>query len=304
MQKKILIIGGTGFIGYHLASRCKKLNWKIVSVSTKKPIKKRRLKKVRYKIFDISIKKNLANIAKYKYDYVVNLGGYVDHINKVKTYRAHYLGAKNLFKVFKNKKLESFIQIGSSMEYGTKKSPHRENVIGNPKGVYAKSKFLASKFLIECYKKYKFPVTVIRFYQLFGPNQDTNRFIPILINACLNKKEFATSSGVQSRDFLYVDDAIDAIIKCIQSKNSKGKIFNIGAGVPVKLKKIIKIVKQKLKHCYPIYGKIKLRNDEPMVLYPNVNFAKKILKWKNTTTLKSGLNKTIIYYKKKNKKLF
>jgi len=125
------------------------------------------------------------------------------------------------------------------MEYGTKKSPHRENVIGNPKGVYAKSKFLASKFLIECYKKYKFPVTVIRFYQLFGPNQDTNRFIPILINACLNKKEFATSSGVQSRDFLYVDDAIDAIIKCIQSKNSKGKIFNIGAGVPVKLKKII-----------------------------------------------------------------
>jgi nucleoside-diphosphate-sugar epimerase len=304
MQKKILIIGGTGFIGYHLASRCKKLNWKIVSVSTKKPIKKRRLKKVRYKICDISIKKNLSNIAKCKYDYVVNLGGYVDHINKIKTYRAHYLGAKNLFKVFKNKKLESFIQIGSSMEYGTKESPHRENVIGNPKGVYANSKFLASKFLIGCYSKYKFPVTVIRFYQLFGPNQDTNRFIPILINACLNKKEFATSSGVQSRDFLYVDDAINAIIKCIQSKNSKGKIFNIGAGVPVKLKKIIKIVKQKLKHCYPIYGKIKLRSDEPMVLYPNVNFAKKILKWKNTTTLKSGLNKTIIYYKKQNKKLF
>ena len=297
MKKKILIIGGTGFIGYHLAYRCIKLNWSVVSVSTKKPVKKRLLKRIKYKICDISIKKNLSNIAKYKYDYVVNLGGYVDHINKTKTYRTHFLGAKNLFNVFKNKKLKSFIQIGSSMEYGTIGSPHRESLKGNPKGVYANSKFLASRFLLNCYNKYNFPVTVIRFYQLFGPNQDTNRFIPILINASLNKKEFITSSGIQSRDFLYVDDAIDAIIKSIKSKDSKGKIFNIGAGIPVKLKKIIAIVKQQLKHCYPIYGKIKLRKDEPMILYPNVNLAKKVLKWKNKTTLKSGINKTIIYYK-------
>jgi|TARA_B110000438_G_scaffold36776_1_gene36536 nucleoside-diphosphate-sugar epimerase len=297
MKKKILIIGGTGFIGYHLAHRCQKLNWDVTSVSTKKPVGKRRLKKVKYSICDISIRKKLKKIAKYKYDYLVNLGGYVDHINKRKTYRAHYLGAKNLFQVFKNKKLKAFIQIGSSMEYGGAKSPHTENIIGKPKGAYAKSKFMASKFLINCYEKYNFPVTVIRFYQLFGPNQDTNRFIPILINACLSKKEFATSSGIQSRDFLYVNDGIEAIIKSIKSEDSKGKIFNIGAGVPVKLKKIIEIVKQQLKHCYPIYGKIKLRKDEPMVLYPNVNYARKILNWKNKTTLKVGINKTIIYYR-------
>ena len=53
-----------------------------------------------------------------------------------------------------------------------------------------------------------------------------------------------------------------------------------------------------MKYCYPIYGKIKLRKGEQMVLYPNVNLAKKILKWKNKTTLQNGLNKTIIYYKK------
>ena len=298
-KKKILIIGGTGFIGYHLASKCKNFNWDVTSVSTKKPTKERRLKKVRYKICDISFKRNLTHVAKYKYDYVVNLGGYVDHINKRRTFRAHYLGAKNLFEVFKDKKLKSFIQIGSSAEYGTVKVPHKENVIGNPVGVYGKSKLLASKFMANCYRKYNFPVTILRFYQLFGPKQNTNRFIPILITACLHKKEFVTSSGNQSRDFLYIDDGIEAIVKSIKSKNSKGKIFNIGSGGPTKLKKIMKIVEQKLKHFYPIYGQIKLRKGEPKIIYPNVRLAKKILKWRNKTTLKIGLNKTIIYYKNK-----
>lgn len=301
MKKKILIIGGTGFIGYHLASKCKKLNWDVTSVSTKKPTEERHLKKVRYKICDISFKKNLTHFAKYKYDYVVNLGGYVDHINKRKTYRAHYLGTKNLFEIFKDKKLKSFIQIGSSAEYGTAKSPHKENLNGNPIGVYGKSKLLASKFMINCYRKYNFPVTILRFYQLFGPKQSINRFIPILITACLHKKEFATSSGNQSRDFLYIDDGIEAIVKSIKSKNSKGKIFNIASGKPIKLKKIMKIVEQKLKHFYPVYGKIKLRKGEPKVIYPNINIAKKILKWRNKTALKIGLNKTIIYYKNKKK---
>ena len=103
------------------------------------------------------------------------------------------------------------------------------------------SKLLASKFLTNCYNQHNFPVTIIRFYQLFGPKQHTNRFIPILITACLSKRKFATSSGSQSRDFLYVDDAINAIIKCIKAENSKGKIFNIGSGKPTKLKKIMKI---------------------------------------------------------------
>ena len=299
MQKKILIIGGTGFIGYHLASKCKKLNWDVTSISTRKPTKERRLNKIKYKFFDISVKKNFVLISKYKYDYAVNLGGYVDHINKKRTFRDHYLGAKNLFEFFKDKKIKSFIQIGSSAEYGTAKSPHSEYIIGKPKGIYGKSKLLASKFMTNCYKKYNFPVTILRFYQLYGPKQDTNRFIPILISYCLKRKKFPTSSGNQLRDFLYIDDGVDAIIKSIKSKNSKGKIFNIGSGKPTKLKKIMKIVEQKLKHLYPIYGQIKLRKGEAKIIYPNINFAKKVLKWKSNTTLKVGLNKTMNYYKNK-----
>ena len=83
-KNKILITGGTGFIGYHLAKKCIDLNWSVDSISTKLPQKKRLLKKVKYFTFDISNKKKLEKKLSVNYDYVVNLAGYVDHSNKKK----------------------------------------------------------------------------------------------------------------------------------------------------------------------------------------------------------------------------
>ena len=93
MKKKILIVGGTGFIGYHLAKRCLKKKWLVSSFSTSKPKKLRKLKGVHYINGDISKKKDLKKIKK-NYNYVVNLGGHVDHSDKTKTLRSHFYGSK------------------------------------------------------------------------------------------------------------------------------------------------------------------------------------------------------------------
>ena len=300
--KKILIVGGTGFIGYHFAIRCLKLNLKVFSISQNKPKRVRRIKNVIYKYCNISNKKDLQKKLKNQnYHYVVNLGGCVDHINKKKTYNSHFIGVKNLFDLLKKKKIEIFVQIGSSGEYGNLKSPHKEIKNGKPRTIYGKSKFLATNFLLNSHKKFNFPVTILRFYQIFGPGQDNNRFLPQLIMSCLKKKVFFTSSGEQSRDFLYIDDAINAILCSLKTKSSIGKVINIGSGSALKLKKIMFLVKKKLKYFNPIYGKIKLRKDEPQIIYPNINRAKKIIKWKNKTRFNLGLDKTIRYYKKVSK---
>lgn len=302
MKKKILIVGGTGFIGYHLAKICLKKKFLVTSLSFRKPKKERYLKKVKYIKCDISNKNNLQKNIKGNFDYVVNLGGYVNHNEKVKTFNSHYKGCKNLADFFKKKNIISFIQIGSSVEYGPIKSPQLENQdcsLEKLKSTYGKAKFLATRYLLRLYKKERFPVTILRLYLVYGPNQDPNRLISSVINSCLLKKRFPCSSGNQFRDFLYVDDLIKAIINCFGNSHSIGKIINIGQGKPRKVKDIIKHICRKIGTGIPEYGKIKLRKDELKIVYPDIKASKKILKWRSKISFNKGIDLTIKNYKSK-----
>ena len=300
-KKKLLIVGGTGFIGYHLALGALKKNWSVTSISTNKPKKIRNLNKVKYIHCDIRRPKTLKKIIKKDFDYVVNLGGYVNHDDKKKTMDSHFTGCKNLTDIFREKKIYSFVQLGSSVEYGSSSSPQKESKKINHqslKSTYGKAKLLSSNYLINLFKRKNFPVTILRLYLAYGPRQDLNRLIPIVIDSCLKNKKFSCSPGLQMRDFVYIDDVINAIFLSIKSKKSKGQIINIGSGKPKKIKRIIELIKKTLKKGKPQYGKIKLRKDEILKIYSNAQKSKKILNWVPRININNGLKKTINYYKK------
>ena len=297
LKNNILIVGGTGFIGYHLAKRSLKKGWAVTSISSKAPKKKRYLPKVKYLLCDITKKKALRRNIQKQFKYVVNLGGYVDHSNKKKTFQSHYTGCKNLTEIFLKKTPKAFVQIGSSIEYGNAKSPQKENFRCNPKSVYGKAKLLASKHLLNLFKKQKFPSTVLRLYQAYGPRQDLNRFIPIIISGCIKNKQFPCSKGNQLRDFLYVDDVVNAILKSLTNKNARGQIINIGSGKPRKIKNIIDYIKKTSKGGYPQFGRVKLRKDEILEVYPDIKKAKNKINWSPRISFKKGLKITINSYK-------
>lgn len=296
--KNILVVGGTGFLGYHLLKFLVKKNYLVTSLSTKPPTNERKVKKVHYVYANIDKFKNL-NFLKKNFKFIINLSGYINHSNIKRTYKTHYKGCVNLYEKFKLSKLSKFIQIGSSLEYGSLKSPQKETkpnkkIILN--SIYSKSKFLASRFLLEKNKKNNFPVVILRLYQVYGPNQDANRLIPFVIKNCLSNKSFNCSDGNQFRDFLYVDDFVNAIYKVLKKKVN-GKVINIGYGKPMRVRTVINKIYSKIKKGNPIFGKVKLRPDENKICYPSIIRANQILKWKPKIKFNVGLMKTINYYK-------
>ena len=299
-KKSILIVGGTGFIGYHLAKRSLKKGWQVTSISSNPPKKIRYLPKVNYIRCDITNKKLLRKSIRKPFDYVVNLGGYIDHSNKKKTLKSHYEGCKNLAEIFLKKIPLSFIQIGSSLEYGISNSPQKENIkcnLRSIKSIYGRAKLLSSVHVMNLFKKENFPSTVLRLYLAYGPRQDVNRFIPIIIKGCIENKKFPCSNGEQLRDFVHVDDAVEAIIKSLTNKNARGQIINIGSGKPERIKNVIEKIKKISRGGYPQYGMFKLRKFEISKLYPNVEKAKKKIHWKSKISFEKGIRKTINSYR-------
>ncbi len=300
-QNKILITGGTGFIGYHLAKKCLSLKWSVHSVSTRLPKINRRLKKVKYLTFDISNKKEIKNKLSLEYNYVVNLAGYVDHSHKKKVLKSHFYGCKNLAEFFLNSNIKKFVQIGSCIEYGKKSSPQRENqkkFFLKNNSYYGTAKLLSTKFLLDLNKRFNFPSTILRLYLVYGPNQALNRIIPITISNAIKDNKFDCSTGHQLRDFIYVDDVVSAIIKILKNNNTSGEIINVGSGKPISIKKTINKICKLVGGGIPVFGKISLREDEMIKLYPNISKAKNLLKWQPKVSFNYGIKKTIKYFKK------
>lgn len=295
---KVLIFGGTGFIGYHLAKKFIKKGWKVTSVSKKPPKKEKYIKGVYYKKIDLEKIQNY-NLLKKNYDYLINVAGYINNNKKSKYKKHNYKITKNIFLHFKDSNIKAIINFGTSAEYGGKNSPQKETFICKPKTSYGKDKLKCTNFLNNSFKIYGFPVIIFRPYQVYGPLQETNRLIPIAAKACYFGKKFNCIDGNQVRDYLYVEDLVDAVLKALQNPKAIGQIFNLGSGTKITIKYLVDYIKNYYKKGKPTYGKIKLRKDESKNIYPDISKIKKKLKWKPKTTLKDGLNKTLEYYKKK-----
>lgn len=300
--KTLLVVGGTGFIGSCLARRATEIGLNTSVLSSREPIDERKINKVEYLYADIRDKEQLKEVFRDKnFSYIVNLSGYVDHSSYLDGGRgvidSHFNGLLNLVEVLDWNSIETFVQIGSSDEYGDTPAPQTESICTYPISPYAFAKSAANLFFQMLNHTEGFPVVMLRFFLVYGPGQNKERFLPQVIRGCLENKTFPTSKGEQIRDFCYIDDIIDGITSTFGKKECYGEIINLASGVPVKIRDVLSTIVKTVGSGKPDFGAIHYRPGENMSLYADCDKAKKILGWSSQTSLDAGIKKTIEYYK-------
>ena len=301
-EKQLLVVGGTGFIGRWIVQRGVENGYQVSVLTRSFPEESNKIDDVDYLQADISSREEVLQAIESKpITHVVNLGGDINHAQYRNGGRevidSHFTGVLNLVQSLNWGHLKSFVQIGSSDEYGSAPAPQDETQTCSPISSYSFAKLAATEFLQMLHRTENFPVIIFRLFLVYGPGQDKQRFLPQIISACLDNKTFPTSKGEQLRDFCYVEDVVRAIFLALESEGCYGQIFNLASGVPVSIHSMIDRITNSVGSGMPEFGKTQYRVGESMALYADIRKIHEWLEWQPTTKLEDGLKKTIEYYR-------
>ena len=305
-MKKILITGATGFVGACLTRRLIKENNEIYII-TRNTSDLWRLDDIKNSLhihdLDLMDSQKIKELAKeIKVNYVYHFatyGGYHYQNDLDKTISTNVIGTWNLFKAFSDEGIDMFINTSSSSEYGEKLEPMMENMILEPSNMYGATKASATILCSAYAKTKKIPFITYRLFSPYGYFDSGTRLIPTVITSCLSKTKLNLAKKNSNRDFIFIEDVINAYLSAINLKSAFGEIYNIGSGIKYSVEQVTDIIMNILNSKIEVqWGNEFNRRYEPQMWVGNIEKAKNDLKWKPKNTLQDGLEYTIQWFQK------
>lgn len=309
-MKKYFVTGSEGFIGSSLVEKLLKqrnIVFALVNYNSFGNIgwlRELSLKNKRLKVIfgDLKDPETFLDYLR-KSDYVINLASLISvpySYSASKSYlENNILGCHFLYSSCKKFKIKKIIHISSSEVYGTpKKLPITEHTIFNPQSPYAASKAAADYVAKSYFYSFNLPIIILRPFNNFGPKQSLRAVIPTIIDQALKGSEIKLGKVSTKRDFLYVSDTVEAILKTIKiNKDLFGEEINLGTNYTFKVNEIVKLVSSILKKKLVLkLNKEKLRPkaSEVETLKCDYKKAKKKLNWKPKFIGKKGFKTALI----------
>lgn len=307
MKKFFFITGASGFVGsnivrrlvrnndeVHILVRNKKLNWRLFDMSSSLIVHEGDL-----------LSPNLDGILKeIKPNYIFHLAAYgtLPKENDIKKLiEVNIQGTVNLINAAKKNKFDLFVNTGSSSEYGIKDNPMEEIALPLPINDYGVTKLAATAFVYKEAIRENLPMITFRLFSPYGPYEDKSKLIPSVILSAINNNTIEIGNPNNVRDFVHIDNVVDAYIAATHGKIFPGEVFNVGSGKQHSTRQIVERVVEIVKsHSEIKFEVIKnhKRQIEPKIWKADMSKMKTILKWESKNSIESGLQKTIDWFRK------
>tara|TARA_A100001035_G_C27779578_1_gene501009 strand:- start:1257 stop:2117 length:861 start_codon:yes stop_codon:yes gene_type:complete len=275
----ILITGGEGFLGKKLISKLKEYNYSYISLNSQDG--------------DINKKDTFNSISKVKF--VFHLAG-KSFIPKSwdqndELFKTNIIGTRNVINYCK--RVNAKLIMASSYVYGyPEKLPINENHPVKPNNPYSLSKWISEQIIEFESKQDNLNAVILRIFNIFGNGQNKNFLIPKIINYIENNKDIEILDLKPKRDFVYIDDVVEAFILSMHIKDEFQR-FNIGSGKSFSVGEIIKIIQEIFGTKLKVISQEKTRRNEIQNVIADISHARKVLKWNPRYTFHEGLNKYI-----------
>tara|TARA_B100000282_G_scaffold218156_1_gene161740 strand:- start:2186 stop:3124 length:939 start_codon:yes stop_codon:yes gene_type:complete len=307
-MRRILVTGGTGFIGSNLCEKLLKNTDNYVIC------------------LDNNFTGNINNVSELMshpnfefiyHDIIESIYLEVDYIyhlacpaspkdyqkDPIFTLDTNYIGTKNMCELAKINKARLLLSSTSEIYGNPTISPQNEEYFGNvnPNGIrscYDEGKRISETLLFDYHRFHDIDIRVARIFNTYGPkmNKDDGRVVSNFINQMLNNENITVyGNGEQTRSFCYVDDTVNGLIKLMENEKTTGPV-NIGNDNEITVNELVDIILNLIKESKSEIFFHKLPLDDPTRRRPCLKKARELLEWEPKTCLHDGLKKTIDYF--------
>jgi UDP-glucuronate 4-epimerase len=310
----ILVTGGAGFIGSHLAEKLLEYGHKVINLDNFNDfydpmIKRKNISKgslsPRYTLVEGDIRDKIlleSIFTTFKIDTVVHiaaLAGVRKSIeNPLEYIDVDIKGTVNLLEHCRIYKVKKFIYASTSSVYGLNPTPFKEeDNIKTPISPYAAAKQASELFCRTYHTLYGMPIVCLRFFTVYGPRQRPEMAIHYFTRAIDEEKEILVfGDGSSSRDYTYIDDIIKGIVASIHL-NCEFEIFNLGNSNPIKLNYLIDLIEKELgKNAYRVY--LEMQSGDVEHTYADIKRSKAMLGYEPSVSIEEGIERFVYWYKK------